>query len=134
MINYMPPQQVFRLKDVQFDATLRSTGIKSGFDAGTSGFIQQVDKKELIIRGEVSPNWFLVKPIKVQIERGDHGEFVLSNMALDVYGVGTTIQEAQNDLISMLIDSFEDLLESENELSTYLKALLNKLRLILKPI
>lgn len=128
-------KQLFRPEDFKTGATtLFRFKLKSGFAVGTSGFFQQVGKKALVIQGKVSSDWFLVKPIVVEVAKGEQGEFVLSNSSLDVYGVGSSIQEAKNDMLSMLIESYEDLIESEDELSSYLAELLYKLRSILKPV
>jgi hypothetical protein len=72
------------------------------------------------------------RPLLVEVRRQtDHIE-LLSN-EYHVYGVGETVAEAADDLRDMLIETYEELSQSEPKLSKYLAKQLENLRRLITP-
>jgi hypothetical protein len=86
------------------------------------------------LSGQITEAWRLVRPISLDIKIGEAAEYIVSYPHFETYGVGDTLQEAVADFSSMLIDLYEELSDSEETLSTYLKDLLERLRLALSPL
>jgi hypothetical protein len=70
----------------------------------------------------------LRKGFSLTIDVGGDGEVIAYDPKLNAYGVGDTIYEAVADFSSMTQDLYEELQNSEEQLSTKLRAQLNYLR------
>lgn len=74
------------------------------------------------------PRFRLLRPILLDVDRGQGGEYIVSNPHLHNYGVGKTLQAAVADYQSMLVDLYEELAASEAALSRHLRERLEYLR------
>lgn len=92
-----------------------------------------------ILSGIEHPEYRMVMPIDVHIERDEYGDYVVTPFdrppwPVTVYGAGSTEAEATQDFVSMLIDIYEELDASANVLAPHLIAELEFLRTIIVPI
>lgn len=79
------------------------------------------------------PCYIFVQPMVLDLDLTSPGKFVLSEPVSGVYGVGKNLGDAFDDLHSMVIDLFEELVASESELSQKLRQQLDYLRAIIQP-
>lgn len=80
------------------------------------------------------PRYCLRQPLLLAQETGEGGEKIVFDEAeIDLYGVGETTQEAVDEYVSMLVDLFEELVNSKNILSQHLSERLQILHLYLAP-
>jgi len=77
--------------------------------------------------------WQIAQPLLVKIEQLADRKFITSESSLNVYGVGETVAQSVDDFTSMLVDLFEELVDSEEMLSHALRQQLRTLRAILAP-
>lgn len=70
-------------------------------------------------------------PLLVTVERLEGDQVLVADELLNCYGVGDTLEEATEDLASMLFEHQADLAESRNQLSSYLRRQLNMLNYFL---
>jgi hypothetical protein len=81
--------------------------------------------------GNRARGWQIAQPLLVKIEQQADGKFITSESSLNVYGVGETVAQSVDDFTSMLVDLFEELVDSEDMLSHALRQQLRNLRAIL---
>ena len=87
---------------------------------------EQIESPEQIEQYQISGRLF-VSPVLASLERTAEGQFVMSEELLNCYGVGDTIEEAAEDLISMLLEYHAELSEARKQLSRYLRRQLEML-------
>lgn len=89
--------------------------------------------REMVIRlsGQLTHGIVIRESLSIRIERDELGQLVAYEPRVNVYGVGTTAEEALDDLVSMLVDLVQELLDSEDILSSGLRQRLAFLRSIL---
>jgi hypothetical protein len=73
----------------------------------------------------------LLHPLLVTVERLEDDQILVSDELLNCYGVGSTLDEATDDLAAMLFEHQADLAESRSRLSTNLRRQLNMLNYFL---
>jgi hypothetical protein len=79
------------------------------------------------------PQFRLLRPIELEVEKGEGGESIVSNQHLGACGAGRTLQEAIDDYQSMLLDLYWELTDSEAILSRHLRERLDYLRTLIAP-
>lgn len=79
------------------------------------------------------PHYRLLRKTLLNMETGEGGELVVFESQLNIYGVGETEEEAVGDFVSMLVDLFKELIDSEDILSHHLHQQLKTIRAILAP-
>jgi len=67
------------------------------------------------------PDYHLREPLLLSIETDASGATVVSESQFNMYGIGDTLEDAIADFVSMLIDYYKELTESESELSCHLR-------------
>jgi hypothetical protein len=87
----------------------------------------------ILLAALADPDFQLLHPIVLEVERGEGGEFIVSNRQLHNYGAGGSLQEAIDDYQSMLVDLYRELTDSEVILSRHLRERLDYLRTLLAP-
>lgn len=83
--------------------------------------------------GNRARGWQIAQLLLVKIEQQADGKFITSESSLNVYGVGETVAQSVDDFTSMLVDLFEELVDSEDMLSHALRQQLRTLHAILAP-
>lgn len=90
--------------------------------------------QQVALLGSIAPGWHLRDPLDVTLDYkyvGDTVQVIASEYCLNVYGVGATAYAALNELVSMLLDLYQELRNSEALLSTQLRRQLDYLNSIL---
>jgi hypothetical protein len=70
---------------------------------------------QLVLFGDIAPGWKLVKPLIVNIEQDEDAYFVISDDIFFVYGDGETVEQAEKDFTSSLIEYYELLARHDDE-------------------
>jgi hypothetical protein len=86
---------------------------------------------QIHLLGRIAPEWKIVQPLLVTIERGDDYSFIASDDVFVMYGLGDDITEAVQDYISVLTEYYEVLSSHQDEPSV---SLFNRLQTYLQPI
>jgi hypothetical protein len=89
---------------------------------------------QVSLSGKIAEGWRLTHPIFLDLKRGEDDNYIVSYDAFDTYGVGNTPQEAIDDFVSMLLDLYKELSESEEVLSAYLNNQFERLHAILSTL
>ena len=85
-----------------------------------------------LLTGEITPEWQLKQPVSLRIERDEDGSFIMSEEVFNIYGHGSTPEEAKEDFIIALVEYYEILKKyaSDDEAS---KATLDKFKQLWLP-
>lgn len=116
-------------------ATLSGDGSNLGrfrFWHNTDSAINEL-RPTLVMSGQLSDKWQVTEPISLETEQ-EGGLLFVSYDQLQAYGSGDSYPEAYADFVSMLLEQYEELLESEEILAPGLKQVLDTYRTILVPL
>jgi hypothetical protein len=61
--------------------------------------------------GQIAPDWQIVQPMPIDIEKDEDGSYIVSDALFLVFGVGDTKDMALQDYISSLIEYYDLVLE-----------------------
>ena len=70
---------------------------------------------QISLFGLVRPDWRIIQPLLITIERGDDDSFIASDDVFAMYGLGDDISEAIQDYISVLTEYYEVLSSHSDE-------------------
>jgi predicted RNase H-like HicB family nuclease len=74
-----------------------------------------------------------LRPLLITVEKIEDDQFLVSDELLNCYGLGDTLEEATEDLATMLIEHRAELAASRDKLSTHLRRQLGMLDYFLGP-
>lgn len=88
----------------------------------------------LLSDGQIAQGWRVVSPIPIYMQLDEDNSIVLSDDMFGVYGVGDTLQAAQQDYIVSLIDQYHFFVSDAERGNRPAKDALARLRAYLRPI
>ena len=86
---------------------------------------------EVALFGSIAPGWRLTQPLLLTVRWemvGQEHQCIVFEPGFNLYGIGITIAEALAEYTSMLLDLFQELVDSEQSLSSHLCQKLERLR------
>ena len=83
--------------------------------------------KASVLSGEISPGWELVSHLVVISERDEDGSHILSDDEFDVFGVGSSADDAKDDYIDSLLTYYQ-IVESHSSDNVHTRRLLGRLK------
>lgn len=95
-----------------------------------TGLSRSFSPIQIHLFGRVAPEWKIVQPLLVTIERDD-GSFVASDDVFVMYGLGDDIAESVQDYVTVLTEYYQVLSSHQDEPSV---ALFQRLHNYLQPI
>ena len=60
-----------------------------------------------LLVGQIAPQWVVLRPLPVTLERDPDGGYLVSDAVFCVYGWGRTLTEAQQDYLTSLIEYYQ---------------------------
>jgi hypothetical protein len=78
------------------------------------------------LSGKIAPGWKLVKTLPVSVQLDEDGQYLLTDDLFSIFGEGGSISEAQQDLITSLIEYYELVAQYEDEPSQKLLVMMRK--------
>jgi hypothetical protein len=109
--------------------------IPQGFTSQTGSLFTMFPshvKNMYYLRDIDTPGYKLLRGVVLNVEM-DSDDIVVYESNLNLYGVGNSVSDAVNEFVSMLVDIFEELVETEDILSYQLRKQLDYLRSIVAP-
>jgi len=109
--------------------------IPQGFASQTASLFSRVPlhiQNMYYLREIDTPGYKLLRGVVLNVEM-DSNDIVVYEANLNLYGVGNNVNDAVNEFVSMLVDMFEELVETEGILSYQLRRQLDYLRSIIAP-
>lgn len=94
--------------------------------------LTRIRRSSCLLIGEITSEWQLKQPVSLRIERDEDGSFIMSEEVFNIYGHGSTPEEAKEDFIIALVEYYEILKKyaSDDEAS---KATLEKFKQLWLP-
>ena len=92
-------------------------------------------RNKLLLASIGNPNYQLSTYIQLIVSKTEHGKHLVTDAhsEFNVYGVGNKLDDAVDEFVSMMLDLYEELVDSEPLLSRNLRSQLRLLRQIISP-
>jgi hypothetical protein len=81
--------------------------------------------------GKITPEWEIVRPLELSVERDTDGSYIVSDDIFNMYGQGVTAVESVRDYLRTLIEYYQHLSDDTDDPSV---ALFRFLQAYLQPI
>lgn len=72
------------------------------------------------VLGQIAPQWVVLRPLPVTLERDTEGAYMVSDALFCVYGWGRTLAEAHQDYLTSLIEYYQIIQDHEDDLTQVL--------------
>jgi|SRR3954452_7300164 len=87
---------------------------------------ESLELTRIELQGMIAPGWKLIEPLAISVEVDEDGQYLLIDEMFSIYGEGNNIADAQQDLITSLIEYYELISEFEDEPSRELLGMIRK--------
>jgi len=63
--------------------------------------------QQYLLLGQIAPQWVVLRPLPITLERDTDGAYIVSDTLFCVYGWGRTLAEAHQDYVTSLIEYYQ---------------------------